>query len=129
MPATPEARKGRHSHALHERSPGRRMKPRDARLALAVMLVWALNFPISKLGFVDFPALLFMALRFAIVAALLCPFFHPPRAKLRPIILVSVTPGTFHSSLTFPGLAPTDSPTPPPLAPTQVPFAAPPPPP
>src|SRR5260370_902242 len=51
MPATPEARKGRHSHALHERSPGRRMKPRDVLLALVVMLVWALNFPISKLGF------------------------------------------------------------------------------
>ncbi len=31
------------------------MKPRDVLLALVVMLVWALNFPITKLGFVDFP--------------------------------------------------------------------------
>src|SRR5260221_13130486 len=124
MPATPEARKGRHSHALHERSPGRRMKPRDVLLALVVMLVWALNFPISKLGFVDFPPILFMALRFAIVAALLCPFFHPPRAKLKQIMLVSVTLGTFHFSLMFSGLARTDSATAALLVQSQVPFAA-----
>src|SRR5258708_8548799 len=85
------------------------MKPRDVLLALVVMLVWALNFPISKLGFVDFPPILFMALRFAIVAALLCPFFHPPRAKLKQIMLVSVTLGTFHFSLMFSALARTDS--------------------
>jgi len=85
------------------------MKPRDVLLALAVIVVWALNFPISKLGFVDFPPILFMALRFAIVAALLCPFFHPPRAKLKQIMLVSVTLGMFHFSLMFSGLARTDS--------------------
>src|SRR5260221_1785680 len=124
MPATPEARKGRHSHALHERCPGRRMKQRDVLLAVVVMLVWALNFPISKLGFVDFPPILFMALRFAIVAALLCPFFHPPRAKLKQIMLVSVTLGTFHFSLMFSGLARTDSATAALLVQSQVPFAA-----
>jgi O-acetylserine/cysteine efflux transporter len=100
------------------------MKPRDVLLALVVMLVWALNFPISKLGFVDFPPILFMALRFAIVAALLCPFFHPPRAKLKQIMLVSVTLGTFHFSLMFSGLARTDSATAALLVQSQVPFAA-----
>src|SRR5260370_9078058 len=104
MPATPEARKGRHSHALHERSPGRRMKPRDVLLALVVMLVWALNFPISKLGFVDFPPILFMALRFAIVAALLCPSFPPPRAELQQLMLVSSPLGPFHFTHSFSAL-------------------------
>src|SRR5260370_16746734 len=101
------------------------MTPRDVLLAVVVMLVWALDFPISKLGFVDFPPILFMALRFAIVAALLCPFFHPPRAKLKQIMLVSVTLGTFHFSLMFSGLARTDSAPPPLLLHTQVPFPAP----
>jgi O-acetylserine/cysteine efflux transporter len=100
------------------------MKLRDVLLALVVMLVWALNFPISKLGFVDFPPILFMALRFAIVAALLCPFFRPPRAKLKQIMLVSVTLGTFHFSLMFSGLARTDSATAALLVQSQVPFAA-----
>src|SRR5438270_4542111 len=100
------------------------MKPRDVLLALAVMLVWALNFPISKLGFQDFPPILFMALRFALVAMLLCPFFRPPRAKLRQIVAVSVTLGTFHFSLMFSGLARTDSATAALLVQSQVPFAA-----
>lgn len=100
------------------------MKPRDVMLALVVMLVWALNFPISKLGFADFPPILFMALRFAIVALLLCPFFRPPRAKLRQIVLLSVTLGTFHFSLMFSGLARTDSATAALLVQSQVPFAA-----
>jgi O-acetylserine/cysteine efflux transporter len=100
------------------------MKPRDVLRALLVMVVWALNFPISKLGFIDFPPLLFMALRFALVAALLCPFFRPQRAKLRQIMLVSVTLGTFHFSLMFSGLARTDSATAALLVQSQVPFAA-----
>ncbi len=100
------------------------MKPRDILLALVVMLVWALNFPISKLGFGDFPPLLFMVLRFAVVALLLCPFIRPPRAKLRQIMLLSVTLGTFHFSLMFSGLARTDSATAALLVQSQVPFAA-----
>jgi O-acetylserine/cysteine efflux transporter len=100
------------------------MKPRDVLLALTVMVVWALNFPISKLGFQDFPPILFMALRFAIVATLLCPFFHPPRAKLKQIVLVSITLGTFHFSFMFSGLARTDSATAALLVQSQVPFAA-----
>jgi O-acetylserine/cysteine efflux transporter len=100
------------------------MKPRDVLLALIVIAVWALNFPISKLGFRDFPPILFMALRFAVVALLLCPFFRPPRAKLKQIVLVSVTLGSFHFALMFSGLARTDSATAALLVQTQVPFAA-----
>src|SRR5438270_10642674 len=57
--------------AQHRRETIKQMKPRDVLLALTVMAMWALNFPISKLGFQDFPPILFMALRFALVAMLL----------------------------------------------------------
>src|ERR1700687_3793664 len=72
------------------------MTPRDVLLALLVMAIWALNFPISKLAFSEFPPILFMAVRFALVALLICPFRRLQLAKLRPIVLVSVTLGTFH---------------------------------
>jgi O-acetylserine/cysteine efflux transporter len=89
-----------------------------------VMAIWALNFPISKLAFSEFPPILFMAVRFALVALLICPFRRLPLAKLRPIVLVSVTLGTFHFGLMFTGLSRTDAATAALLVQSQVPFAA-----
>ncbi|MBV9522573.1 MAG: EamA family transporter [Alphaproteobacteria bacterium] len=100
------------------------MTPRDLLLALLVMAIWALNFPISKLAFAEFPPILFMAVRFALVALLICPFRRLPLAKLRPILLVSLTLGTFHFSLMFSGLSRTDAGTAALLVQSQVPFAA-----
>ena len=46
----------------------------DWAAALAVVLIWALNFIVGKIGVMQLPPLLLMALRFALVAALLAPF-------------------------------------------------------
>jgi O-acetylserine/cysteine efflux transporter len=100
------------------------MTRRDAALAVAVMLLWALNFPVMKLAFLDFPPLLFTALRFALVALLVCPFRRLPPGKLKPILLLSLTLGTFHFSLMFSGLARLEAGTAALLVQSQVPFAA-----
>jgi O-acetylserine/cysteine efflux transporter len=100
------------------------MKPRDVLLALLIMLMWALNFPISKLAFADFPPILFMAVRFALVALLICPFRRLPRDKLAQILLISVTLGTFHFSLMFSGLSRLEAATASLLVQSQVIFAA-----
>ena len=100
------------------------MRPRDALLALLVMLLWALNFPISKLALTEFPPILFIAVRFAAVALLVCPFRRLPSGKAVPILLVSVTLGTFHFGLMFTGLSRLDAATASLLIQSQVLFAA-----
>src|SRR5215211_7410066 len=46
----------------------RRMPPRHIALAVAVMVVWGVNFVVIHVGLQSFPPLLFVALRFACVA-------------------------------------------------------------
>lgn len=42
--------------------------------ALVVVLIWAYNFIIGKIGVMQLPPLLLIGLRFALVAVLLAPF-------------------------------------------------------
>jgi O-acetylserine/cysteine efflux transporter len=101
-----------------------RMSLADFWRTLGVMVIWGLNFPISKIGFVEFPPILLVALRFTVVALLLVPFVRFPRAQLVHILPVSLTLGGVHFSLMFTGLARTDASLAALLGPMQVPFAA-----
>jgi O-acetylserine/cysteine efflux transporter len=85
------------------------VKPADLALTIGVMLLWGLNFPIAKLGLAELPPILMMALRFALVALLLCPFMPLPRDKLGGILVVAVLLGGFHFSLMFTGLSRIDA--------------------
>lgn len=100
------------------------MRPRDVAAAILVMLIWGCNFPMAKLGLGELPPMLMMTVRFALVAALLCPFVpRPPRDKLAQVLALSVTLGGIHFGLMFSGLARIDAAAAAILIQTQVPFA------
>ncbi|HEY0524489.1 MAG TPA: EamA family transporter [Stellaceae bacterium] len=99
------------------------IRPADIAAAVVVAALWGLNFPVMKLGLGELPPMLLMALRFTLVALLLCPFRRLPREKLGAILLLSITLGSLHFSLMFSGVAGIDAATAALLAQSQVPFA------
>ena len=81
------------------------MRPADLALAMLIMVIWALNLVISKIGLTELPPLLFVSMRFGVAALLLAPFVKiPTRDQLKPIFFVAVTMGLLHFSLMFLGL-------------------------
>lgn len=97
---------------------------RDALIALLVVAVWGVNFTTGKAGLSEFPSIFMMSVRFALVAALLVPFFRLPYDKLRGVLALSVTLGTLHFSLMFVGLRYVDAGAAAIAAQLQVPFSA-----
>ncbi|MGO4126745.1 DMT family transporter [Inquilinus sp. YAF38] len=85
------------------------MRPVDLLLTLGVMLIWGYNFVIAKYGLAELPPLLFMALRFGLVALLLVPFVRMPRGRWRDVLILAVMLGLTHFSLMFTGLAHVDA--------------------
>ncbi|MBP2299479.1 DMT family transporter [Azospirillum picis] len=92
--------------------------------ALLVMALWGLNFVIAKWALIEFPPLFLMFIRFALVAALIVPFFRVPRDKLAKIALLSVTLGSVHFPMMFTGLQGIDAATASLAAQAQVPFSS-----
>ncbi|WP_104202322.1 DMT family transporter [Billgrantia saliphila] len=80
------------------------MPLRDLLLGLVIVLIWALNIIVIKLGVEELPPLLLTTLRFMLVAILLVPFHPVPRHQLPFLVLLSVTFGTLHFALLFIGL-------------------------
>ncbi|MGE4220584.1 MAG: DMT family transporter, partial [Alphaproteobacteria bacterium] len=101
------------------------MRLRDMLIVFGIMLVWGANFVVSKLGLVEFPALLMMAIRFTLTAAVMVPFVRvPPRRTWPHYALLSLSIGSLHYGLMFSGLKMTDASTAAILIQLQVPFAA-----
>ncbi|HET6222154.1 MAG TPA: EamA family transporter [Dongiaceae bacterium] len=93
-------------------------------LLVVVTVVWGFNFAVVKAGLSQLPPIAFVALRFAIVAAMLLPWLRLPRRKLVDLILVSVILGVVHFSLMFTGMRGLDVSTAAIAIQLQVPFAA-----
>jgi O-acetylserine/cysteine efflux transporter len=89
-----------------------------------VQLIWGFHVSVAKVGLTEFPSLFLMGARFAVVAALLCPFVPLPRRKVLPILGLSVTFGTLNFGLFYCGVAHLDAGTSAILGQAQVPFAA-----
>lgn len=85
------------------------MKPLDFAAALAVILIWALNFIVGKVAVGQIPPNLLLALRFALVAVLLSPFLRPPGKSWTLILAMSVVLGGLHFGLLFVGLRGVDA--------------------
>jgi O-acetylserine/cysteine efflux transporter len=100
------------------------VKPVDLAIALAVLLMWGLNFVFAKIGLQHWPPVFFVALRFACVAALLLPFVRLPRGRLLQIGALSVVLGTLHFPLMFTAMSRIDAGTAAVVVQLQVPFAA-----
>ena len=97
-----------------------------AHLLLFVMIavIWGLNFVVAKIGLAQLPPILFMTLRWGLVAVLLVPFVKPPRGRWREVILISFTLGFLHFALMFTGLREIDAGAAAIAIQLQVPFAA-----
>ena len=87
----------------------RGLSARDTAAALAVVLLWAFNFIVGKVGVMQLPPLLLMAMRFALVTALLSPFFRPLGERWRLVLALSVVLGGMHFGLMFAGLRGVDA--------------------
>lgn len=77
------------------------MPARHALLAIAVAIVWGVNFVVIHEGLADFPPLLFVALRFALVAFPAVLFLERPRVPLRLVLGVGLFMCTGQFALLF----------------------------
>lgn len=100
------------------------VRPLHVALYVLVMVVWALNFPVAKVGLAQLPPMFLIALRFVLVAVLLLPFVARPTGRWRQVILISVTLGFLHFALMFSGLDRLDAATAAITIQLQVPFAS-----
>ncbi|MCP5366938.1 MAG: EamA family transporter [Hyphomicrobiales bacterium] len=90
-----------------ERAPA--MRPLDLLALSSMVLIWACNFIIGKLGVAQIPPILLVALRFTLVAVLLFPFLRRPGPALLPVAAISFVLGALHFSLMFTGLRGVDA--------------------
>ncbi len=65
-------------------------------ILISVPLIWGGNFPISKLGIVDSPPLLFISARLLLTGLILLPFIGFPKSDFRKIIEASFTLGSLN---------------------------------
>ena len=100
------------------------VRPQHVALYVLVMVVWALNFPVAKVGLAQLPPMFLIALRFILVAVLLLPFVPRPTGRWRQVFLISVTLGFLHFALMFTGLDRLDAATAAITIQLQVPFAS-----
>ena len=71
-------------------------------LVSVVCLAWAGNFLTSKLALLEFPPLLFTALRLCLLAALLAPFIKAPEpGQWLRLVAVAICNGVLHFGLSF----------------------------
>jgi O-acetylserine/cysteine efflux transporter len=85
------------------------MSRRDTALATLAAVLWGFNLIAGKIGVEAAPPLLFTALRFIIVAALIVPLCPVDRKHWRGLIILSVCFGTGHFGLLFVGLSGVDA--------------------
>lgn len=85
------------------------MSVRDVVLILLVVTLWGFNFPVAKLALAEMPPFLMTAIRFAMVAALLAPFFRPRLEQIPTLIGIALTLGAGHFGLLFLGLSGMDA--------------------
>lgn len=100
------------------------VRPLHLLLFLGVMMLWGGNFAVAKVGLAQIPPIMLVAMRFALVAAVLLPFAGVPPGKLPGIAALSVILGLLHFSMMFTGLKDIDASTAAISIQLQVPFAA-----
>ncbi|MEQ8440338.1 MAG: EamA family transporter [Alphaproteobacteria bacterium] len=99
------------------------MKAIDFAIALFVIAIWGVNFVVVKIGLLEMPPFLLMALRFALVAVILVPFIRWPKGKFLPLLIYSIILGVLHFAFMFNAIRLTDAATIALLAQMNTPFA------
>lgn len=100
------------------------MRPIHMLGALVVMILWGTNFAVSRFALREFSPMLMMAMRFAIVAAVLLPFVKFPRGQFRQILFYSLVLGGVHFPLMLHGMLGAEASTASIVIQLQVPFAS-----
>ncbi|MBR9971747.1 DMT family transporter [Magnetospirillum sulfuroxidans] len=85
------------------------MPLKDWLLALSVVTLWGLNFIAVKVTVQTIPPFLLTALRFALVAGVLAPLFHPQHHQWKGIIGIAAVLGVGHFGLMFVGVSGMDA--------------------
>jgi len=100
------------------------IRPLHLLLFVAVAAIWGVNFAVVKIGVLQFPPILLMTLRWALVGIVLAPFVKRPHGCWPQVVAVSVTLGFVHFALMATGLQNLDAATAAIAIQLQVPFAA-----
>jgi O-acetylserine/cysteine efflux transporter len=100
------------------------MRAVDSLFFVLVMLIWGVNFVVTKVALYEVPPLLLVTLRFGAVTLLVAPFVRIPWEKVRQLLPLSITLGSLHFSLMFIGLTRLDAATAALTVQIQVPVAA-----
>lgn len=85
------------------------MNPRDLLQALCVILIWGFNFVAIKTAVTDIPPLTLSALRFAITAVILIPFFKLNFQQIKQVFYVGLVLGVGHFGMLMVGLRGADA--------------------
>ena len=85
------------------------MSVRDLGIVVLIMVIWGLNYPISKIGVAAVPPMMLIGIRFVMVAAILLPFVPAPWHEMRRIFYLSMVIGVLHFGPNFTGLKYVDS--------------------
>jgi O-acetylserine/cysteine efflux transporter len=101
-----------------------RLMPMEWAAATLVVTIWGLNFVAVKTALVTLPPFLLTALRFAIAALVLAPFFRPARGQLPAVLVIALLLGVGHFGLMFFGVAGMDAATAAIVIELSIPFSA-----
>lgn len=86
------------------------MNARDTFLALIVAMLWGAQVTAVKIGGSEFPPILMVAIRFAIMSIFLFPFiFRLRRHQFRSVFLIASVTGTVHFGLLYCGISLADA--------------------
>ncbi len=77
------------------------MKLQHLFMALAVVIIWGVNFSVVKIGLQDFPPILFSGVRFLLVAVPAIFFIPFPKTSIWNVVSVGVCLGVIKFSLLF----------------------------
>jgi O-acetylserine/cysteine efflux transporter len=78
--------------------------PRDFAFLVVINLIWGLNLVASKLGVAHFPPVLFTALRFTLLGALVLPFLRWHPGRMQRLLIAALFSGGLCFALLFIGL-------------------------
>ncbi len=84
------------------------LTPLDLLLLIGVNVIWGVNLVAAKLGIGEFPPVLFAALRFVILAAVLSPMLRIFRGQMRTLLQAAVYSGAIGFALMYLGFKLTD---------------------
>jgi len=89
---------------MNQRMTQQGMSLADIFIALAVVVIWGVNFVVIKLGLRDLPPILFSALRFLCAALPLAFFIKPPATSLRLLVVFGMFQFAIQFTLLFTGI-------------------------